>query len=338
MKESLMPSTKRVFRLFNRWQLPVGRYLPALIFIILFAIAPLIIEDAFVLRMLLVSLYFGAQAMVYDFTNGFIGVSNFGFAGFLGLGGYTSAILVKNLGVSPWIGLVTGTVAGGLLGLLTGTLTLRLRGIYAACMSWFVQMALVGLVTVNVDLTRGTLGLIVPYYFDTASIIPYYYMLLILAFIIFIILTAIVRSHIGLAFRAIGQNQMAARASGVNPTKYKVLNWTIACAFAGLLGAYYAHFVGILTPDIMHFRHTVEVLALSFIGGRGSLWGGLLSSLIVIPTFEYLKPLLELRLIIYGLLLVFTMIFYPAGLVGVLRTLRGLLIKIKVGSKGDVQD
>ena len=70
----------------------------------------------------------------------------------------------------------------------------------------------------------------------------------------------------------------------------------------------------------MHFKHTVEVLALAYIGGRSTLWGGLLAAFLVIPVFEYLKPLMEIRLIIYGFLLVLVMMFYPRGLSGVFQT------------------
>ena len=146
--------------------------------------------------------------------------------------------------------------------------------------------------------------------------LPFFYILLLISVGIYIIMTLIVNSNMGLAFRAIGQNLLAARTSGVNPTRYKVINWTIACAVAGLLGGFYAHFIGILTPDLMHFRHTVEVLALAYIGGRGSLWGGLIASFLMTPVFQYLKSLMEIRLILYGFLLVLVMMYYPQGLAG----------------------
>jgi branched-chain amino acid transport system permease protein len=194
-------------------------------------------------------------------------------------------------------------------------------------------MALVGLMTLNVDINRETLGLVVPYYCNTALIAPYFDMLLIFAIINFVLLTVLVPSHIGLAFRAIRQNPLAAGASGEKPTKYKVLNWTVACAFASLLGASYARFIGFHTPDIMHIRHTVRFLTLSSSGGRGSLWGGLLSFFIVTPTFESPKPLLETRLIINGLQLVSTMMFYPSRLVCVLRSVGNLLVRATIRPK-----
>ena len=300
----------------SAWLAARGISVPILAFFAVLAIVPLVVRDEYMLRLLVISLLFGAQAMAFSFTTGYINVINFGFAGFVGLGAYTSALLVIDLGVSPWLGFVGGTLAAGVVGFLTGILTLRLRGIYAACMAWFVQIAMMGLATVNVDLTRGALGLVVPPLGDTVHTAPYFYLLLLMSLGIYLVMTLIVNSNMGLAFRAIGQNLLAARTSGVNPTRYKVINWTIACAVAGLLGSFYAHFIGILTPDLMHFKHTVEVLALAYIGGRGTLWGGLIASFLMTPVFQYLKPLMEIRLVIYGFLLVVVMMFYPQGLAG----------------------
>lgn len=282
-------------------------------------VAPLVIRDRYIHHLMVVSLLFGAQAIVFDSTTGFINIVNFGFAAFVGLGGYTSALLVTNFGVSPWIGMFAGIVTAGLLGFLTGLLTPRLRGIYAAVMTWFLGLALMVLTAVSVDVTRGHWGLNVPLLVGAGQKLIYYYVLLAMLTVIYVVLRLVIGSNIGLAFRAIGLDIEAAQASGVNPTKFRVLNFTLACAFAGLLGGLYAHFVGVLTPDVMATDKTVEVLALSYIGGRGTLWGGVLAAFIFIPLFEYLKSLMALRLIIYGLLLMGVMIFFPQGLAGLLK-------------------
>jgi branched-chain amino acid transport system permease protein len=280
---------------------------------ILLVLAPQVIKSEFLLHLMISSLLFGTLAMGFDFTTGFIGIVNFGYAAFWGLGAYTSALLAVRLGVSPWLGIIFATLSAAIVGFLTGVLTLRLRGIFAAVMSWFVGLNLMALATQLVDLTRGQLGLNVPLFFDTAQKLPYYYTLLPFTLVTWILLRTVTRSKIGLAFKAIGQDLEAAQASGVNPTKYKVINFTLSCAIAGALGAYYAHFMGILTPDVMHTRHTVQVLTLAYVGGRGSIWGGLLAGFVLIPAFEYLKHLMELRLVIYGVMLILIMIFYPGG-------------------------
>jgi branched-chain amino acid transport system permease protein len=306
-------------------------YLPVALFFVVLGIAPFFIKDEYLRHLLVVGLLFGAQAMVSDFTIGFINISNFGFAAFFGLGAYTTGLLVTKLGISPYIGMVAGMLMSGLLGLFTGALTMRLRGLYVSIMAWFMALALQSLTLVLVDFTRGAWGLFVPPIFDSPSVLPYYYILFLLTIIIFISIKLVLGSRVGLAFRAIGLDVDFARASGVNPTRYKMVAFILSCAFAGWLGAFYAHFIGILTPDLMGTQHTVEVIALNVIGGRGSVWGPLLAAFLVIPPFEYLKSLMEVRLIIYGLLLVLVMVLYPAGLAGIIWRI-GRLLKLHQGA------
>jgi len=285
------------------------------------AIVPLFTKDEFVKRVLVLSLYYGAMAMVFDFTAGLINIVNFGFAAFAGLGAYTSALMVINLHISPWLGMVCGALVAMLCGVLVGLLTLRLSGIYAAVLTWFLALALMAVTTAMPELTRGSFGLNVPPLFDTFETGPYLYTLLPMVLIIYLILTLIAHSRIGLAFRGIGQNMAAARASGVNPTLFRVANFTISCAFAGLLGGFYGHFIGILTPAYMDTAHTMDVLALSYVGGRSSLWGGIVAALIFTPTLESIQQLMAWRLVFYGLALVVVMVFWPGGLAAIIRML-----------------
>jgi len=307
----------------------VGLSPPTLSFFVILAILPLFIRSEYTLRLLVVGLLLGSQAMAFSFTLSSIDIINFGFAAFCGVGAYTSALLAINLGISPWIGFIAGAIVAAVLGLGVGVLTLRLRGLFAACMAWFLGLTLQSLAAVLVDLTRGYLGLPVPFLLDVASSRPYYYIILPIAILTYVVLQGLDQSNIGLACRAIGQNTEAAKASGVNPTKYKVINFTVSCALAGVLGVFHAHFVGVLTPEIMATTHTTEVLALAYIGGRTSLWGGLLAALVIIPVFEYLRSIvMEVRFIIYGLLLISVMIFYPEGLTGLVRAAGRLAVKL----------
>ena len=270
------------------------------------------------LRWLIGAAFIAAQSIAFDFTTGYINVVNFGFAAFLGVGAYTSALLAVNFGLTPWIGMLAGGVVAAALGLVTGLLTLRVRGIFAALMSWFVGLALLGLARNLVDLTRGPAGLRSPFLLDTSDNLPYYFIILVMTGVVYVVTRLITSSHIGLAFKAIGQNVDAARASGLNPTFYKVFNFTIQCALAGWLGGFYAHYIGILTPNVMLTAATVQVLAIAYIGGRGSLWGGAVAAFPFIFWFEWMRSSLTdlpgLHLVIYGAMLIIVMIFYPGGL------------------------
>ncbi len=303
------------------WPLKAG--VVALLFALPF-IPPFDRED--LLRWLIGAALIAAQAIAFDFTAGYINVVNFGFAAFVGLGGYTSTLLAVRLGVSPWIGMFVGAAVAALVGFFTGALTLRLRGIFAAVMAWFVGLALLGLTRNLTDLTRGALGLNAPTLLVTADNRPYYYIIVVMMLVTFVSLQYIINSHVGLAFRAIGQNIEAARASGVDPTRYRVLNFTVSCAFAGWLGGFYAHYYGILTPDVMSTSRTIEVLAAAYIGGRGSLWGGALAAFPLIFFVEWLRTSLVdlpgLHLVIYGLLLILVMMYYPGGIAELLRSIQ----------------
>lgn len=287
--------------------------------LIILLILPLIppFNQEYVIRWLVMGVFIAAGAIAFDFTGGYISIVNFGFHAFVGLGGYTSAILAERIGLSPWLGLFSGGIVAGGLGFILGVLTLRLRGIFAAVVAWFVGLALMGLATKLVWLTRGPLGLRVDRLFETPSNIPYYYLIFVIMIIVYLITRKVVGSNMGLAFKAIGQNMEAAKTSGINPFFYRVSNFTISCTIAGFLGGFYAHYYGILTPELLHTTKTVEVLAVAYLAGRASLWGGIAVGIPFVFFTELLRSSLTelpgLSLVFYGLLLVIVMIYYPGG-------------------------
>ena len=156
-----------------------------------------------------------------------------------------------------------------------------------------------------------------PRLFETASNVPFYYVIIIMLLATYLITSYLVRTKMGLAFKAIGQNMEAARTSGINPIFYRVVNFTISCTLAGWLGGFYAHYYGILTPEMMHTTKTVEVLAIAYIGGRGSLWGGAVIAFPFIVAMELIRSSLSnlpgVNLVIYGILLMLVMIYYSGG-------------------------
>ncbi|MDR1922398.1 MAG: branched-chain amino acid ABC transporter permease, partial [Candidatus Adiutrix sp.] len=285
------------------------------------------IDDEYYIRLLTTALMYGVLAMAFDFTSGYINIVNFGFAAFWGLGAYVTGCLAWHLGWSPWQGLLPAVGAAAALGLLLGLLTIRLGGIFAACMTWFVAMAMLSVASNWVGMTRGATGLTIPLLFRSEANLPYLIAVVIIAVFSYFVLSRIIRSKAGLAFQAIGQDIEAAAISGINANYYKIMNFTISCAFAGFLGWFFAHYVGVLTPQTLHTRATVEIMVISYIGGRGSLWGGLAAALLIIPAMEQIKSIqalsdmMELRLVLYGVLMIVVMIYYPGGLSGLVKAL-----------------
>jgi branched-chain amino acid transport system permease protein len=285
----------------------------------LLAVLPMIppFNQEYLIRWLISAAFIAALSIAFDFTAGYISIVNFGYCAIMGLGGYTSAILAERIGLTPWIGMLVGALASAFLGFMIGIVTLRLRGIFAACLAWFFGLALMGLATKMMWLTRGPLGLRVDRLFAASSNLSFYYLILAMMVAIYVITRWVTRTKMGLAFKAIGQNMEAARTSGINPVYYRIVNFTLSCTLAGWLGGFYAHFYGILTPDVMHTAKTVEVLAVAYIGGRGSLWGGAAIAFPFIIAMELIRSSLSnmpgINLVIYGLMLMLVMIYYPGG-------------------------
>ena len=300
---------------------------PLMLLILIVAVClPLFTDSPSMLRLFITAFMTAMLAMGFDFTNGYIGICNFGYAAFWGVGAYTSAILVKDGGMPMPVGLLGAVAMTALMGLLIGCLTIRLGGIFASCMCWFVSLALLALARNLVDLTGGSSGYSATLMFPPKlGYVPYYYLIFIAMLLIFIMLSYFTHSTMGLAFRAIALDNGAAGSSGINHIKYKLINFSISCAIAGLVGALYIHFVGIMTPTSMNNDKTTEIMAICFIGGRGTIWGSLLSSLILTPVLEEMKSLLEWRQVLYGLLMILIMIFYPRGMAGLIEKARGWL-------------
>ena len=295
-------------------------------------------QQEYIVRWMIMGAFLAAQSVAFDFTAGYINIVNFGFAAILGLGAYTSGIFSNTTpfiaiapGLNPWISIWVGALMAGLVGFGLAYLTLRLRGIFAAVMAWFMGIALMGLVNNWTALTRGPLGMNPRKFLETTNNLPYFYIILVMMVAVYIILRLVTYSKYGLAFKAIGQNLDAARASGINPTRYLVFNFTLSAFFAGLLGGFYAHYYGSLTPTtLMHTSKTVEVLAIAYIGGRGSLWGGIAIAFPFVFFIEYLRSNLTempgIHLVIYGVLMILVMIFYPDGFSGLVNWAKNQIV------------
>lgn len=294
----------------------VGLSPVSLLAFIVLALSPMFAGNEYNIRLLLMCVMYGTLAMGFDLSAGYIGVANWGYAALMGLGGYTSALLFERLGVSPWIGMICAGLIATFAGLLIGLLTLRMDGMFAALLAWFVGLILMNAANAMTGLTRGALGLQVKPLFDTPWATPYFYVIFTICVITYIVLRVIVKSNLGLAFTALGQDMQTARTTGVSPLKYRLINFCISCFIAGIVGGFYAHYIGILTPTLMATKGTIQILVIAYFGGRGSIWGPLLAAFITMPIFESMNSLVELKYIIYGLVLILIMIFMPNGLAG----------------------
>jgi branched-chain amino acid transport system permease protein len=301
------------------------------IVIILILTLPPLIGVPYLTAVFISALMFGVLGAIYDLMLGFCGLNNFGFAGFLAVGAYASALAAHHYDVSPWWGLLLGGAATALAGGLTGLLTLRLRGIYFGLMTWFIAEAIRLTIANTPAYTRGALGLSVPPFSNILGIdfgrggtgLSYYYLLVVLGAAIMLAMAALLRSSVGLAFKALREDALATETLGLSTLKYKLINLGVASFFIGVIGAFYACYIGVLTPTPEEFGvpRTVEIMTITYIGGRGSLWGSLVAGFVLVGIEESFRDLGPWRPLIFGVLLVVIILYASRGLAGLLKPL-----------------
>ncbi len=259
-------------------------------------------------------------------TTGLLGQLALGHAGFMAIGAYTAALFTKtvplSIGLSLPLGLLIGGITAALFGMLIGIPALRLQGDYLAIITLGFG-EIIRVVIVNLDITGGASGLtriarMSRVFSDdraVSSAIQFTLVFWITALIIASIFT-LGRSRHGRAIISIRENAIAAEATGIPTTKYKLLAFTIAAFFAGIAGGLYAHQTSILMAKDFGFNKSIEYLVMIVLGGMGSITGSIIASFVLVALPEMLRGLAEYRLVIYSLLLILMMLFRPAGLMG----------------------
>jgi branched-chain amino acid transport system permease protein len=292
-------------------------------------IIPLFLSDSLSIRVLTLIALFTIYASSWNLL-ATSGQGSLGHAAFLGIGGFTSSLLALNLDVPPIIGIFIGGLFSAGIGFLIGLTCVRLK-------AWFLGMVTFGfaviaetLVSHFDDFTHGIMG------FRTAPLVPlglpFYYLALFLAISCVIVIYYIMKSKMGLAFRAIHQNESEAKMIGINTTKYKLYAFVISTFIAGLAGGLYAHFLRYIRVSIFAATNSFEPLMMSVIGGLGTIEGPIIGSIILVSIDSYLPnidkflPIVNgtfigpyLRLLGLGIFLVIVVIFLPKGVSSLLR-------------------
>jgi branched-chain amino acid transport system permease protein len=251
----------------------------------------------------------------WNLIAGFVGIFSLGQIGFLGLGGYASALISMHLGLSPWVCMVAGGLMAGAASILIGIPLLRLRGAYIAMLT-LAFSEVVHFLDSNLEgLTRGEMSLWgIPPLFDTAEKLPYYYSILLLFAVSIFLFYVFSKSRYRLAATAIKESENSAESLGVNVKKFKLGIFFVSAFFTGLVGGFYAHYVHLLSPTFLRFSHMIDVLAMGILGGIGTVMGPVLGAFVVTFFLESFRFIGEYRFLIYGILLILVILFKPQGL------------------------
>lgn len=258
-------------------------------------------------------------AVSLNVATGYLGQLPLGHAGFMAVGAYASAIFMTRLGLRGQgafaVAAVLGGLAAALAGFLIGIPALRLKGDYLAIITLgfgeIIRVILTNLDDVlGFSFTGGAGGLLgIP---KTTNFLNTFLWVGITCFLIH----TLMKSRHGRAIYAIRENEIAAEASGIPVTAYKTFAFVVSAFFAGVAGALYSGYLGILKPENFKFMTSIEILVMVVLGGMGSMLGSVVSAAVLTALPEALRVFSDWRMIAYALLLILVMIFKPSGLMG----------------------
>jgi len=293
-----------------------GRFI-ALVFFVLLLIIPSFTRDPYVLRILIFANMYAIFAVSWDLLSGYTGQINFGHALFFGVAAYTSALLNTHLGWQPWATIPIGALAASIAGLVVCLPALRLRGPYLSLVTLAFPLILLGIVFAFTDFTGGEWGIsgIAPISSDRTVI--YFISVLIMLVSVFVMWkltdarSSLVRT--GIIFHAIREDEIAARASGINTVRYKMLAFAVGGFFAGIAGAFLAHFMRIAGPSNLDLFLSFQVIIWTVFGGIASIYGPVAGVYILHPLMEFLRVVPEYRILIFAGIVVLILLFMPEG-------------------------
>ncbi len=314
------------------------------LFILFLLFLPLV-ADAYVLYVANLIGFAIIGAVGLNILTGFTGQISLGHAAFVGVGGYTAAILMTKLNFSFWLALpCAGFVAAG-AGLIIGIPSLRVKGLYL-CMATLAAQFIFEFIFIHWEsMTHGIRGINVPapvlgnFALNTEK--RFYFLTLVMVILAVVYARNLVRSRVGRAFVAIRDRDLAAEIMGISLFRYKLTAFAISSFYAGVAGALWVSFMRIVTPEHFPFHLSIQYLAMVIVGGMGSVLGSIFGAIFMVLTPEVLNVLsaalskmvpamgqlfIPLKEVVFGAFIVLFLIFEPLGLAEIWRRIKAFFL------------
>ena len=301
-----------------------SRWIAVVVLVALLILAPLYLRRfPYQMGVVAGAFFYAILASSWALLSGIGGQFSFAHMAFVGFGAYTAGLLGRDLGTTPLMGIIAGTLLAGVVGLIIGLLCLRLKAAYLALFTIaFSEIFRIALLT-EFEFTEGSNGLQLNKLWEGITGLQEYYVMLGLLLGAMALMYWLAGSRFGLFVRSMREDEEAASAMGVNVVRYKVMIFVITSLIVGLAGAVFYHQVGIITPNTMEILQMSMVIAMAVIGGMESLLGAAIGAFLSRFGLEMLREInilgfhLELgawRYAAFGLLLIFTLRFAQNGL------------------------
>jgi branched-chain amino acid transport system permease protein len=247
---------------------------------------------------------------------------------FMGIGAYASAILTARYSIHPILALAVAAAISGCVAFALGITLLRLKGLFLGMTTLAFALVFFYFVTGQIRLTGGSIGFpgiphISIYGLDMNIGSRYVYFVLLMSIASLVVALNLANSRFGQTLRAIGSNETASVALGIDAVKYKNRAFIIHAVYSSIAGSLYAHYLGFIDPEIFGFNLLITVSAMVILGGMYSVWGGVLGAAIIVVLGQVLRDVLsritgraaaEYELMIYGLIIIVTMMRFTHGL------------------------
>ncbi len=305
---------RKIFTLLKCEVLVLPSRVALLVFVVALLLVPVFIQDPYLLWVLILTAIFSIFAASWDLLSGFTGQVNFGHALFFGVAAYTSGLINVYAKVPIFLSIPLAAVAGVLTGLIVGIPCLRLRGTYLALTTLAFPIILTGLIFALPEFTGGELGISGLDRLSTSRVYDYY-ITVVLMLVLTTIMWKITDSKTGILLHAIREDELAVRAGGINTTRYKLLAFCLSGFFAGIAGGLYAHIMRTVGPSTLEVALSFQVIIWSVFGGIVSIYGPVAGVFILFPMAEFLRILPKVRMLVFAVLVLLTLIYMPEGLI-----------------------
>jgi branched-chain amino acid transport system permease protein len=275
--------------------------------------------SGYAITILITILIYAMLAHSLNIITGHAGQISLGHAAFFGIGAYISALLYTEAGFPFWVSVPLAAIGAGIVGALLGIPCLRVRDDFLAITTMGINFV-VEAIFLYIPFFGGAMGMggiNLPKWFGREMTKPEYFILILFAFVLLLLLDRRMgRSWIGLAWASIREDEQAAGSMGVDVVRFKVLAFVLGSAIAGLAGGFYAHFLTFIMPQNFGFGQSIVILCMVVFGGIGTRWGPIVGAVFLGVLPEISRPIMEYRILIYGVLLLAMMRFQPGGLLG----------------------
>ena len=283
--------------------------------LLVFVLIPVFVKSPYILNIFVLVFYMSTLSMAWNLLGGMTGQNSLGHAAYMGLGAYASCLLITKAGANPWLSAIFGMIVVGLVAGVIFYPCFILRGPYFTLVSIAFGEAMRQFIINSTFFGRAS-GVGLPFGRDSwldfrfGSKVPYYYVGLAMVLLIYLLMKKIERSRMGYALRTIREDEDAAAAIGINPTKYKIMAVVVSAMVAALVGFFYASYIRYIDPDLMVQAKSTESVLPAVVGG-----------LIMIPLSEFLRAkysalLPGINMLLYAIALLAVIRFRPTGILG----------------------